>query len=154
MLILIFTSKLPRERGELLFRKKKNTPYHMSIPINVKHLPCASMRRAARRGGADRCGGISLHPEPWERLCTAMSRGPAGAFHRARPETAALSRKELHCSRGRFRPIPQREQSRILYLHTEISEDAGISQRFVALLAFCTYFSSIKLTLFIVFLPA
>lgn len=56
MLILIFTSKLPRERGELFF--KKNTPYHMSIPINVKHLPRAL---PARRGALDRCGGTSLH---------------------------------------------------------------------------------------------
>lgn len=36
MLILIFTSKLPREGGELFF--KKNQPYSMSIPIKGKHL--------------------------------------------------------------------------------------------------------------------
>lgn len=104
MLILIFTSKLPREWEELLLKKKS---YHMSIPINVKHLPFASRRSDARRGDMEWGRGVPLHLWLLEH---ALHRDALQTHLRTHCLRLYLLLKELYFFWEGFWQVHQREQ--------------------------------------------
>lgn len=138
MLILIFTSKLPGEGGELFFKKTQTQPYSVSIPINGTHSPGVP--------GQEHCREPLLLP-PGEGSAAAALQGPRT------PQGPALLREGLDHPGAVPANLPEGGKPGS-FLTLGNLRGAGTLQHFVPLLAFATCFFSAEFILFIVFLPA